>query len=343
MKKTKDQPKLISELKTPLRRENVMKIHFLNVGHGDMTLIDFDGVYTLVDCKISSKDDKAFKYIDSIIPSPGNGKKKKLEYVVVTHPDADHIKGLDIINDNYEIGQIWESGFRRSEDAEESPEYDAFLEIIGKVSTKQLTAGSSKLSFPVEGIDAYCFCSKSNDDDDVHYNSLVLKFVSGEKSVIFAGDSNCEAWKNKVVKNYASLLDAGILHASHHGSRSFFFETDDQDRDEPYIEGIEAVSPDYTIISGCDPDDKVKDDYPPHDDAVKLYEDYTDKSGGVFITGKDGNLVLEITGDKVELNEKASYNYKFTKGRYQKYNKLKAPFIGGLSKPSGNLTNKSFG
>lgn len=320
-----------------------MKIHFVNVGHGDMTLIDFGGVFMLIDCKISSSDDEAFKYIDGVIPSPGKGIKKIIDYVAITHPDADHIKGLDIINDNFQIGEIWESGFRRSEDAEKSDEYDAFLDVLDQVDSKQLKAGSSKLSFSVDNVDVYCLCSKSNEDDEVHYNSLVLKFVYGEKNVIFAGDSNCEAWKNKVVKYYTSLLDADVLHASHHGSRSFFFEANDQDRDEPYIEGTEAISPDFTIISGCDPKDKVKDDYPPHDDAIKLYEDYTDKSGGVYITGKNGTLVLEIGDKTITLMEKLSKNYSFIKGRYQRYSKLKAPFVAGLAKPSGNITNKSFG
>ena len=320
-----------------------MKIHFINVGHGDMTLIDFGGVFMLIDCKISSTDDEAFKYIEGVISSPKESIKKIIDYVVVTHPDADHVKGLDIINENFQIGVIWESGFRRSEDADESPEYDVFLEVLGKADSTQLKASSSKLSFSLDGVEVYCLCTKSNEDDEAHYNSLVLKLVSGEKSVIFAGDSNCEAWKNKVVKDYVSMLDADVLHASHHGSRSFFFEADDQDREEPYIEGIEGVSPDFTVISGCDPKDKVKDDYPPHDDAIELYEDYTDKGGGVYITGKNGTLVLEIGEGTVELMEQSSKNYSFVKGRYQKYSKLKAPFAAGLAKPTGNLTNKSFG
>lgn len=322
-----------------------MKIHFLNVGHGDTTLVDFNGVYMLVDCKISSTDDDAYKYIDDIIPEPTDkNAKKKLDYLVVTHPDKDHITGLDIIDENFDIGEIWESGFRRADDAEECEEYDTFLELVDKITTKQLSAGSSKLSFPVSNVDAYCLCSKSNDNDDVHYNSLVIKFVEGSKSIIFAGDSNCEAWKNKVVKYYKSSLDADMLHASHHGSRTFFFEEgQDKDKDTPYTEGLEAISPDYTIISGCDRDDKVKEDWPPHDDAVKLYEEYTSSDGGVYITGEDGNLVFELTDNEIDLNESASRNYRVIKGKYQKYNKLKAPFIGGTGKPQGRLTKDSFG
>ena len=322
-----------------------MKIHFLNVGHGDTTLVDFDGVYMLIDCNISSTNDAAYKYIDKTIPKPQDkNAKKKLDYLVITHPDKDHITGLDIIDENFDIGEIWGSGFRRSDDAEECAEYDTFLELVDKITTKQLSAGSNKLSFSVSNVEAYCLCSKSNDNDDVHYNSLVVKFVEGSKSIIFAGDSNCEAWKNKVVKYYKSLLDADILHASHHGSRTFFFEEgQDKDKDEPYTDGLEAISPDYTVISGCDCDDKVKEDWPPHDDAVALYEEYTSSDGGVYITGKDGNLVFELTDDEIDFNESASRNYDVKKGKFQKYNKLKAPFIAGTGSPQGRLTKDSFG
>ena len=322
-----------------------MKIHFLNVGHGDTTIIDFNGVYMLVDCKVLSTDDSVFKYLNTIIPSSKDkGAKKRLDYLVITHPDKDHITGLDIIDDNFEIGEIWESGFRKSEDAEKCDEYDIFLELVDKMGTKQLLAGSTKLSFPVSNVEVYCLCSKSNENDDVHYNSLVLKFVEGSKSIIFSGDSNCEAWKNKVVPSYEALLESNILHASHHGSRTFFFEEgQDKDRDVPYTNGLENISPDNTIISGCNRDNKVKEDWPPHDDAVALYEEYTSTEGAVYITGEDGHLVFELTDQKIELDELASKNYIVKKGRAQRYNKLKAPFTGGKGYPQGKLTRDTFG
>jgi len=319
-----------------------MKVYFINVGHGDMSLVDFDGVFMLIDCKVNSTDDDNFKFIDEIIPAPEDGGNKKLDYLVVTHTDEDHITGLDIIDENFEIGQIWESGFRRSEDAEESPEYDVLLDLIEKISTKQLKAGSSKLSFSHDGVDAYCLCSKSNDNDEVHYNSLVLKFVKGEKSVIFAGDSNCEAWKNKVIKNNSDLLESDILHASHHGSRSFFYEESDQDKENPYLDAIEEISPEYTIISGCDPEDKEDKTWPPHDDAIEFYEEYTSNTGGVYITGKDGHLTFEIS-DTVELNEQQSDHYDFKKGKNQRYSKLKSPFVAAAGMPKGKITRDTFG
>ena len=322
-----------------------MIIHFLNVGHGDTTLIDFDGVYMLIDCKISGTDDSVFKYIDNIIPAPSStNAKKKLDYVAITHPDKDHITGLKTINENFEIGVLWESGFRRADDAEECTEYNEFIELLEKVTTKKLSAGSNKLSFSKDNVDVYCLCSKSNDDDEVHYNSLVLKFVEGDKSIIFAGDSNCEAWKKKVVKNYQSLADANMLHASHHGSRTFFYESgQDKDKDDPYVSAVEFISPDYVIISGCDRENKVKEDWPPHDDAIALYEEYTSSTGGVYITGEEGNLVFELKTDNIDLNESSSKNYTVKKGKYQKYKPLKAPFASGTGTPQGKITRDSFG
>lgn len=319
-----------------------MKIHFINVGHGDTTLIDFDGIYMLIDCNINGTDDYAYKYIDDVVIE--NGGIKKIDYVVITHPDKDHIKGLDIIKENFEIGEIWESGFRRAEDAEESPEYDEFIKIIEEKGSKELVASDLALDFSVDNVEVYCLNSKSDEEDDAHFNSLVMKFIINQKSIIFAGDSNCEAWKNKIMEQFKSHLDVDMLHASHHGSRTFFFEKNqDKDQDSPYIEALEATSPDYVIISGCDRDDKVKEDWPPHDDAIELYEEYTGSSGGLYITGEDGNLVFDLSGSEILLNEKASNNYRFITGKYQKYKRLKAPFTPGTGKPKGKITRDSFG
>ena len=90
-------------------------------------------------------------------------------------------------------------------------------------------------------------------------------------------------------------------------------------------------------------ENKVKEDWPPHDDAIVLYEEYTSSTGGVYITGEEGNLVFELKTDNIDLNESSSKNYTVKKGKYQKYKPLKAPFTSGTGTPQGKITRDSFG
>jgi Adenylyl/Guanylyl and SMODS C-terminal sensor domain len=82
-----------------------------------------------------------------------------------------------------------------------------------------------------------------------------------------------------------------VLVASHHGSRTFFKE----DEDEPYVEAIAAISPDYTLISvGKD------NDYDhPHEDALKLYQEYT--GGAVAQTTIEGSILVKVDDGEVAL------------------------------------------
>lgn len=70
-------------------RKNGLYINFIDVGQGDCTLIMFpDGKNMLIDCGDGS--DFAVKNIKNIL----NGfSVKKLDYLVLTHPDLDHVGG----------------------------------------------------------------------------------------------------------------------------------------------------------------------------------------------------------------------------------------------------------
>ena len=63
------------------------EIDFIDVGQGDATLVQCDGHYMLVDGGESKKSSLLYTWL-----------KKRgitfLDYIVATHPDADHIGGL---------------------------------------------------------------------------------------------------------------------------------------------------------------------------------------------------------------------------------------------------------
>lgn len=62
----------------------LMEVHFLDVGQGDCTLITCDGHAMLIDAGDDTKGTAIQNYLQK-------QKIKSLDYLILTHPDADHI------------------------------------------------------------------------------------------------------------------------------------------------------------------------------------------------------------------------------------------------------------
>lgn len=280
----------------------MLRVDHLNVGHGDMSLVELpDGAFLLVDVNVSAGSE-SLEFLKDRIPADANG-HRVIDILVVTHPDADHITGLDVLEDEgFSVEQVWESKYRFDDDVDR-PEYERFLELVEKVGSTKLLPGRQPRQ--CHGVDLYTFCSCGDSaNNGVHYNGLVFKIAYAGRAVLFAGDSDLASWRDKVVPNYgpgdgdaddvSNLLASNYLHASHHGSRTFFVSSKD---DEPYVRGLELVNPDLTVISSLSREDSEdaggeNQDWPPHDDAVALYEQY---SSEVVITGEDGTVTYQVT------------------------------------------------
>lgn len=83
--------------------ENGLKAHFIDVGQGSAALIQFPtGETMLVDCghSKSSSLDKYKSYLNDFDFKTENN-EEVIDYLVLTHPDADHIGGASYILDSY--------------------------------------------------------------------------------------------------------------------------------------------------------------------------------------------------------------------------------------------------
>ena len=80
-----------------LREEDIIKVHFLDVGQGDSIFIELNNDKTmLIDAGEANKGD----YIVNYIKDRGYS---NIDYLIGTHPHADHIGGLVYIINNFEI------------------------------------------------------------------------------------------------------------------------------------------------------------------------------------------------------------------------------------------------
>lgn len=285
------------------------EVYFVDIGEGDSTLIHLPGDdWVLVDvfrCEGHGID--LFKLLDDRLPA-GNDGKLRLEHLFITHAHDDHIRGLKDLAERYDIGKIWAPRYETT--ASFGDKFDEFKEVMNDHPNVEVPKGSRT---PIarlgdgEQVTVRCFSppgwidvdDKLTDQqqrDEVHKYCGVFKFEYASVSVMLAGDSDLNCWKrirgyyeNVDDENDMTVIDSTVLHASHHGSYTFF--KDEQD-DEPWLEGIKTIDPEVVVVS-VGPDNKYGH---PHDDAMKAYRDYVGKDN-VYETQNDGTIELAVESD----------------------------------------------
>lgn len=277
-----------------------MIFRFLNVGQGDAThLILPDGQHMLIDMNLDHKNHgiDVVAYLADELPQGDN--TQKLAYLVNTHPHDDHIRGMGGLGNSFEISEMWHSGHKLDCEEGENESYDKFKALIEDLGEQaKAVCASSKpwatvgdVTFYVFRPSAYVKPDKDKTEDEkreaIHNECMVLKVVYADRIVLFTGDSNKAAWES-IVKHYNKdgLLKADVLHASHHGSRTFFMK---DKGDDAYVAHLDAIGPDTVVISvGAD------NGYDhPHDDALELYD-----NGERDIYRTDEHLTIVLTIDE---------------------------------------------
>ncbi len=274
-----------------------MKAYFINVGHGNMSLVKTDNKSILIDCNITNDND-ALKQINEVFDN------KIIDIFIITHLHKDHMQGINaLIDDGFEIKNVYESGFRYSADNDCAKE-DLYKEVVKFLDDYNAEVPEpSTNAFVKDGdLNLYCLNSFRNTDIEdeniaIHYNCLVIKIEESNNSILYCGDTNREIWEDEIADEFKHLLETNILLASHHGSRTFFFNNGkNSDDEDAFEEHIENIIPEYTIISAKNNDEK-KEGWPPHEEAINLYKKYTKES--VEITGEKDTLIFELNDNGV--------------------------------------------
>ncbi len=258
---------------------NKIEVHFLDVGQADSTFILLPNQKTML---IDGGNNNDGSFLVDYIKEIREPEINKIDYLVGTHPHADHIGGLDTVINEFEIGKIYLPRVNHN-----TKTYEDLLIAIDKKGMKIATARAGTVIFSNNSInlEGTILSPKLNYYDELNNNSVVLRLVYGDRAFLFAGDAEAEVEAELV--NSGLNLQADILKVGHHGSRT-----------STTVPFLEAVSPQSAFIS-------VGDNNYGHPAAevinrlknrnVKIYR--ADQQGTVILTS-DGN---EIKYDKKEM------------------------------------------
>ena len=188
-----------------------LQIAFLDVGQGDAILISQGSKQILIDGGISGQ--KLLEKMGAYIPFDD----RKIEIMIATHPDADHITGLVDVLKNYTVETVIESG------AESDSQIFATLEktIEEKKIEKQIARRGMKIKISDEAqLEILSPTDEivANSKKDTNSASIVTKLIFGENSFLLTGDMPLEIEDKLLLEN--ALVDVEFLKVSHHGAKT---------------------------------------------------------------------------------------------------------------------------
>ncbi|OGW00148.1 MAG: DNA internalization-related competence protein ComEC/Rec2 [Nitrospinae bacterium RIFCSPLOWO2_02_39_17] len=283
---------LTSNLK--LRTPNSLKLTFIDVGQGESSLIEFpNGKTMLIDGGSMMGD---FDMGGSVVaPYLWDTGITKIDYVIGSHADSDHVGGLVFILKEMVVKNYYDNG---------QDSLDLSLSTLHEIAAEKnipwtvLQAGDEikiderakvEILHPPKNYELrimnYDFKTEKRKSKTQNYKgghdnnlSIVMKITYGKFSVLFTGDIEKEAERFLIEKQKSSLKST-VVKAPHHGSNS-----------SSTGEFINAVNPEVAIFS-------VGYKNPFRHPNKKVLERYREKRVKIYRTDRDGLIEIESDGE----------------------------------------------
>lgn len=243
--------------------DSPVAVHCIDIGQGHATLIEDDGAYTLVDAGPPESSDTLVAYMMS-------AGVERLDYLIMTHPHADHYGGMQAVLKAFPVGQMILPDLELAP----YPTASTFLALLELLQSKGVptTAAIEGDSYSLGGGLIRVVHGGLAAEDNYNLLSLGLRYQGDGLSLLITGDGE--------KANERAMLDGGfdlrsdVLLAGHHGSSTSNTEA-----------FLQAVRPRLVMVS-CAAGNGYGH---PHNSALRAFEAVearvlrTDKSGSIVI------------------------------------------------------------
>jgi competence protein ComEC len=236
----------------------------LDVGQGDALFIESpSGVQVLVD---GGPPNKILGKLQQVI-SPFD---RRIDAIIITNPDLDHIGGLSDVLKFYKVGKVFEPGTWNDSKVYQNLENEIKNKNIPNILAKK----GMKLDLGDGAVIDILFPDRDVTNWEINDGSIVARLTYGKLSFMLTGDATTKTEKIILDGTESSLLKSDILKAGHHGSRTSTSE-----------EFLKIVSPSLALIS----DGKNNKYGHPHQEILNLFSKFgvkvlrTDEIGTILI------------------------------------------------------------
>lgn len=253
----------------PLPAEGELAVHFLDVGQADCTLFISEGEAMLVDAGNQPDENLILSYLENLGID-------RLKYIVFTHPHEDHIGSGEAIVRNLDVDKIFL--------------LDEYDEGIEGYLREEIEYQGIDTEAPYPGDTAELgecrieFLGPEYDYDDTNDDSICLKVIHGENSILLTGDAGYGPERDMI--DAGADLEADLLQAGHHGSST-----------SNTYQFLREVNPRYVVIS-CEKGNMYGH---PHRESLGRFNDV---GAEIFRTDTQGTIVAVSDGMNFEITPK---------------------------------------
>ncbi|MEG2570517.1 MAG: MBL fold metallo-hydrolase, partial [Clostridia bacterium] len=215
--------------KDPVANETVktpsLEVMVLQVGKADAILITLDGKSMLID----AGETKDGSRVAALLRDKGIS---KLDYVVLTHMDKDHIGGIPRVMMDAEVGTLIQS-----HNSEGSAEYSAYQAELKEDSVTPILL-RKPMEFEFGGAQVRLLPAEKEKYADDNDYSIITELTYGEKRFLFTGDAE----KERLAEYLAGEVKPfNFVKMPHHGNKN-----------KQSKAFINAAHPEYAVITSSD-------------------------------------------------------------------------------------------
>lgn len=242
-------------------------VHYLDVGQGDSIFIELPNQKCML---IDAGENMYGKSITEYINNLGY---QKIDYLVATHPHADHIGSMAYVVKHNDIGEIYMPKVATTTKTYEN--------LLNAISDKGLKVKSAKAGMNIVDDNDFSInilAPVTIEEDDLNNCSIILKMNYKSDSFLFLGDA-----EKKELETVTADMSAEVLKVGHHGSRTSTTKA-----------LLEEVNPKYAVISLG----KNNSYGHPHKSTLKLLDEFGVET---YRTDEDGTIVISTEGSGVTI------------------------------------------